>query len=91
MCIRDRYAVWEKDPNYSETREITSTSGINGSVTFLEWVDDINYSLQIKELDVPESLAKEDVYKRQEQICTIQVKNIIYGTDFKNFQTFISK
>ena len=55
------YAVWEKDPNYSETREITSTSGINGSVTFLEWVDDINYSLQIKELDVPESLAKENV------------------------------
>lgn len=44
------YATWEKDPNYSETREITSTSGINGSVTFLEWVDDINYSLQIKEL-----------------------------------------
>ena len=57
MCIRDR----EKDPNYSETREITSTSGINGSVTFLEWVDDINYSLQIKELDVPESLSKENV------------------------------
>ena len=54
------YAVWEKDPNYSETREITSTSGINGSVTFLEWVD-INYSLQIKELDVPESLSKENV------------------------------
>ncbi len=47
--------------NYSETREITSTSGINGSVTFLEWVDDINYSLQIKELDVPESLSKENV------------------------------
>ena len=55
------YATWEKDPNYSETREITSTSGINGSVTFLEWVDDINYSLQIKELDVPESLSKENV------------------------------
>lgn len=55
------YATWEKDPNYSETREITSTSGINGSVTFLEWVNDINYSLQIKELDVPESLSKENV------------------------------
>ena len=55
------YATWEKDPNYSETREITSTSGINGSVTFLEWVDDINYSLKINELDIPESLTKENV------------------------------
>ena len=27
----------------------------------------------------------------EEQIWTIQVKNIIYGTNFKNFQTFISK
>lgn len=55
------YAVWEKDPNYSESIEIPSTSGIKGSVTFLEWVNDINYSLKINELDIPESLSKENV------------------------------
>lgn len=39
-CIYKYYIVCNlgERSELSETREITSTSGINGSVTFLEWV-----------------------------------------------------
>lgn len=55
------YATWAKDPNYFEgTKEISSIDGIKGSVIFEKLMDE-NYKLKISELDIPESLAKENV------------------------------
>lgn len=55
------YATWAKDPNYFEgTKEIPSIDGIKGSVIFEKLMDE-NYKLKISELDIPESLAKENV------------------------------
>lgn len=55
------YATWAKDPNYFEgTKEISSIDGIKGSVIFEKLMDE-NYKLKISELDIPDSLAKENV------------------------------